>query len=130
MKHTVVLTENFDAEGPAGVYPSKTCPHLVQVQPVPEDGSMNPSASCSECGHQGENYICLCCYKVFCGRYANGHMVEHSGQTGHLVALGFADLSIWCYGCDSYVKHEKLFPAFSAAHVAKFDSTPPEEIFR
>ena len=44
--------------------------------------------------------------QVFCGRYINGHMLVHEQSTNHKVALSLADLSVWCFGCDSYVHNE------------------------
>ncbi len=48
--------------------------------------------------------VCVCvCVQVFCGRYVNQHMVVHKDSTGHMMALSLADLSVWCYQCDSYI---------------------------
>lgn len=41
--------------------------------------------------------------QVFCGRYVNKHMLVHEANSGHKVALSMADLSVWCYACDSYL---------------------------
>ena len=41
--------------------------------------------------------------QVYCGRYRSEHMVMHSFETGHKMVLSYADLSVWCYACDSYV---------------------------
>ena len=41
--------------------------------------------------------------QVFCGRYVNQHMVVHKDSAGHMMALSLADLSVWCYLCDSYI---------------------------
>lgn len=32
-------------------------------------------------------------------------MQHHSEEYGHLIALSLADLSVWCYGCDSYISN-------------------------
>ncbi|VDK80905.1 unnamed protein product [Dibothriocephalus latus] len=45
-------------------------------------------------------------FKVCCGRYARGHMLEHFSATRHPIVLSFADLSAWCYICNSYVHNE------------------------
>jgi Zn-finger in ubiquitin-hydrolases and other protein len=42
-------------------------------------------------------------YQVMCGRYIKGHMKLHSEQHGHPLVLSFSDLSVWCYGCESYI---------------------------
>ena len=41
--------------------------------------------------------------QVFCGRYVNEHMVVHQETCGHKIALSLADMSVWCYLCDSYL---------------------------
>ena len=33
-------------------------------------------------------------------------MLMHSLDTDHRVVLSYADLSVWCYACDSYVHNE------------------------
>jgi uncharacterized UBP type Zn finger protein len=43
--------------------PRTDCPHLNQVQPVPE-GGVDVNAGCQECGNVGENWVCLHCYTV------------------------------------------------------------------
>mmetsp|Transcript_8728 Transcript_8728/g.7690 ORF Transcript_8728/g.7690 Transcript_8728/m.7690 type:complete len:89 (+) Transcript_8728:125-391(+) len=58
---------------------------------------------CGNCDETNENWMCLCCQKIFCSRYVNGHMVDHNKDTKHSVALSFSDASFWCYDCDSYV---------------------------
>lgn len=46
-------------------------------------------------------------FQVLCGRYVNEHMVAHGQVSGHPMVLSFADLSVWCYACESYV-HNKV----------------------
>ncbi len=49
------------------VVPKNWCEHLEpdleMIQPIP-DGKLNHMASCQECGHVGENWVCLTCYEV------------------------------------------------------------------
>jgi histone deacetylase 6 len=103
------------------VAPLSWCPHMEIVNPVPQ-GGLNWREACQECQGTVENWICLTCYSVFCGRYVQQHMVRHSDETGHPIALSFADLSVWCYGCDSYLDSdsETIRPAKRAAHLSKF----------
>lgn len=42
---------------------------------------------------------------------------------GHGLALSLSDLSVWCYICRSYVKHDRLLPLLVRAEALKF-STP------
>jgi histone deacetylase 6 len=48
------------------VEPLPYCPHLEQVEHLPEDG-LNTEAECVECGMVGENWVCLTCYEVSSG---------------------------------------------------------------
>ncbi|KAJ6655297.1 hypothetical protein lerEdw1_005489 [Lerista edwardsae] len=112
--------ESSDKEGLFyAVTPLPWCPHLMSVLPVPLTG-LNVLEKCAECGSPDENWVCLICYKVGCGRYINQHMVAHNSETGHPLVLSFADLSVWCYECQAYVHHPALFEAKRQAHLMKF----------
>ncbi|KAK2155760.1 hypothetical protein LSH36_232g03050 [Paralvinella palmiformis] len=87
------------------VVPLPWCPHLNDIKPVPSKG-LDTNAPCLQCGNIGENWVCLVCYEVHCSRYINEHMLMHGLATEHKIVLSFVDLSVWCYGCDSYVNHE------------------------
>ncbi|CAG0889273.1 unnamed protein product [Cyprideis torosa] len=106
------------------VVPLPTCPHLECVRSEPPgSGSVDASEPCAICGHPLENWLCLTCYKVFCSRYANRHMLSHYEDEAHPVCLSYADLSAWCYPCESYVHNEVLIPVKQAAHRSKFGNT-------
>ncbi|GAU98980.1 hypothetical protein RvY_10046 [Ramazzottius varieornatus] len=108
------------------VHPRTDCPHVESnVAPLPEAG-LDASAPCSTCQDPTENWVCLKCFRVFCSRYINGDMAQHMGETGHKVALSFADMSVWCDGCDSYISHEVVRPAKRAAYRSKFGEDFPE----
>ncbi|XP_077995868.1 protein deacetylase HDAC6-like [Glandiceps talaboti] len=106
------------------VIPLPWCPHLKSVQDVPSDG-IDTSASCVQCHDVRENWVCLTCYKVFCGRFIHEHMVEHSTTSDHPLTLSYSDISVWCYLCDSYIHNEILAPAKTAAYRHKFGEDPP-----
>lgn len=107
------------------VDPLPWCPHLDVVKPLPPSG-VDVTRPCEDCGSDAENWICLTCYQVFCGRYVNEHMVTHGAVAEHPVVLSFSDLSVWCYLCESYVHNQILFDAKNAAHCAKFgEEIPP-----
>ncbi|XP_065902653.1 histone deacetylase 6-like [Dysidea avara] len=117
------LPEQLELSGHTRVFavqPLSTCPHLEEVQPLPPGGSLDAKQPCATCGDSSENWICLVCYQVFCGRYVNKHMVDHTRETNHSMVLSFSDLSVWCYPCDSYVHNRVLFPAIDSAHINKF----------
>ncbi|CAI5648701.1 unnamed protein product [Oreochromis niloticus] len=116
-----------DADGSAlyVVDPLSWCPHLDAVKPLPSSG-IDVFRPCQDCGSEAENWICLTCYQVFCGRYVNEHMVNHGVVSEHPLVLSFCDLSAWCYLCEAYVHNQILFEAKNAAHCAKFgEEIPP-----
>ncbi|XP_058499299.1 histone deacetylase 6 isoform X1 [Solea solea] len=107
------------------VDPLPWCPHLDAVKPLPPSG-INILLPCQDCDSVAENWICLTCYQVFCGRYVNEHMLTHGCVSEHPLVLSFSDLSAWCYLCESYVHHQILFEAKNSAHLAKFgEEVPP-----
>jgi hypothetical protein len=67
-----------------------------------------------------EDWMCLTCGGVYCGRYHNKHGLHHFHITGHPLALSFVDVSIWCYHCMEYIDHN-LSPSLVGAvnHVTK-----------
>lgn len=101
------------------VVPLKTCPHLPEVNPVPTTG-IDVQVPCQECSESSENWVCLTCYSVKCGRYINEHMLMHSLEESHPLTLSFSDLSVWCYACQAYIDNEALYAAKNAVHVSKF----------
>ncbi|EFO26062.1 hypothetical protein LOAG_02425 [Loa loa] len=111
---------------PHTVIPLRDCPHLVEISDLPAEG-VNAHASCSECHSSVEQWVCLTCYSVNCSRYNAGHAIDHWIRTGHSMVLSLTDLSVWCYPCESYVHHERLIPAKSAAHQSKFGIPTPEQ---
>lgn len=107
------------------VDPLSWCPHLDAVKPLPPSG-IDVFRSCQDCGSEAENWICLTCYQVFCGRYVNEHMVTHGTVSEHPMVLSFCDLSVWCYLCEAYVHNQTLFEAKNSAHFTKFgEEIPP-----
>lgn len=107
------------------VDPLSWCPHLDAVKPLPPSG-IDVFQSCQDCGSDAENWTCLTCYQVFCGRYVNEHMVTHGVVAEHPMVLSFCDLSVWCYLCEAYVHNQILFEVKNAAHCAKFgEEIPP-----
>ncbi|KAJ8257781.1 hypothetical protein GJAV_G00189620 [Gymnothorax javanicus] len=106
------------------VEPMPWCPHLEAVGPLPA-GGIDVFLPCEDCGTDVENWICLSCYKVFCGRYVNQHMVTHGLVSEHPIVLSFADLSVWCYSCEAYVHNKVLYDARNAAHQSKFGEDIP-----
>ncbi|KDR24372.1 Histone deacetylase 6 [Zootermopsis nevadensis] len=106
------------------VVPMRSCPHLVRVQPVPECG-IDYNSPCAECRSVQENWVCLVCYTVHCGRYISEHMMLHGQETSHPLTLSFSDLSVWCYGCEAYIDNQILYAAKNAVHRSKFGEDMP-----
>ena len=75
---------------------------------------------CKECSSTAENWMCLCCHTVLCGRYVMEHMMFHNLETSHPLALSFSDLSVWCYPCESYIDNSQLHIYKNLAHRHKF----------
>ena len=44
--------------------------------------------------------------QVYCGGYINHHMLAHKVGRDHNVVLSLADLSVWCFTCDSYLDNQ------------------------
>ncbi|KAM9667574.1 protein deacetylase HDAC6 isoform 6-T13 [Dama dama] len=106
------------------VRPLLWCPHLAAVCPIPETG-LNVTQPCQDCGTLQENWVCLSCYQVYCGRYISAHMLQHHEGSGHPLVLSYADLSAWCYHCQAYVHHKDLLAVKNIAHQNKFGEDIP-----
>ncbi|XP_060078981.1 histone deacetylase 6-like [Ylistrum balloti] len=115
------MLEDMGHQQMFAVQPLSWCPHLETVQPLSQR-FLDTRAPCQDCGNEGENWVCLVCYKVYCSRYVNEHMVIHGVTEQHLVTLSFSDLSVWCYGCDNYIDNQIVAEAKRAAHRHKFGS--------
>lgn len=63
---------------------------------------------CLECTSDKENWMCLNCGQVLCGRYENGHALHHSElHTQHNVCLNTLNCMVYCYKCDDFVINGK-----------------------
>ncbi|XP_062368108.1 histone deacetylase 6 isoform X2 [Cinclus cinclus] len=113
------------------VTPLLECPHLGAVAPPPPGGALGTvlPPPCGTCGSRRENWLCLSCHQVQCGRYVGGHMVEHGDASGHPLVLSLRDLAAWCYPCGGYVTHPVLLPTKTFIYRLKFGSDPPTSSF-
>jgi len=87
------------------------------------------------CGSKDENWVCLTCMHVYCGRYSEKHMLQHHHTEGgqHQVCLSLADLSIWCNACQQYLDtfaNPTLRAVFLYFHKLKFANLPPQALQR
>ena len=48
-------------------------------------------------------WICLICGRVGCGRYQQGHAVDHWRASGHCYSLELQSQRVWDYAGDGYV---------------------------
>lgn len=82
--------------------------------------AINTGAACSQCESCVENWMCLSCRTVACGRYVNEHMQMHCLESEHPLVMSLRDFSVWCYACSSYIDHPRLYAFLNAAHLDKF----------
>eukprot|EP00850_Spirogloea_muscicola_P005208 SM000023S07664 [mRNA] locus=s23:767926:768473:+ [translate_table: standard] len=100
-------------------------PALLNPKPSPR---LTLGRALLRCSDGAENWVCLTCCRVLCGRFVNGHMRQHASESGHPLALGFRDLSVWCFACDSYIDAQlvsQLRPLYEAYHLMKFGTMAP-----
>ncbi|KAJ6310424.1 hypothetical protein OIU76_015197 [Salix suchowensis] len=104
-----------------------SCDHLASLSSdlaqIP-----TPDTPCNRCQHPTENWLCLSCKDVLCSRFVNKHMLQHSQQINHCLALSYSDLSVWCFACDSYLDAQvimQLRPVYETAYILKFGEAPP-----
>ena len=90
--------------------PIKDCPHAnVHAQALTavsaELAAALQKCQAAGCDNAKENWFCLTCHTVLCGRFAHGHMLEHKNSTGHCIAMGLDDISFWFarYSCASSI---------------------------
>lgn len=110
------------------------CPHLDNPAAVLIDANLLvptkhslPSAlgggGAAACAHgcdSVEQWVCLQCGGVHCGRYVNSHALEHHrANSTHMIAASLADLSVHCYKCDAYVRHPRLKPLLARLRYLK-----------
>ncbi|KAL5280279.1 USP3 family protein [Megaselia abdita] len=61
---------------------------------------------CSDCQSSKDNWLCLHCGSVLCGRYDNGHALKHFQEVEHKVCINTLNFSVYCYQCDDFVVNE------------------------
>jgi NAD-dependent SIR2 family protein deacetylase len=113
----------------------QTCPHAVEMSNKTEIilgfiSSLNfLNTKCTLCGHHPENWYCLECANISCGRQINAHAESHHKSTNHNLVVSLADLSCWCYACNNYIETEITDPLIFALHQKKFSSPHPKQQF-
>ncbi|CAH0718205.1 unnamed protein product, partial [Brenthis ino] len=90
------------------------CTHLLDNVKLDSDlfgegTSITKNFDCSECAIKEQNWLCLHCGVINCGRYANGHAKQHAESQDHHVCMSCDAYSVYCYKCDDYVSNEAEF---------------------
>ena len=109
-----------------------SCPHTDSVVNKGPSPPMSLSTPCEACGSKDENWVCLTCLRVFCGRFSEKHMQAHHSP-GHDVCLSLSDLSIWCNACQQYLDtfaNPSLNALYLYFHQIKFAGLPPQALKR
>ncbi|XP_033244999.1 histone deacetylase 6 isoform X3 [Drosophila miranda] len=100
--------------------PSKTCPHMRMLRPELVPQSINTRAPCGECISRSENWMCLSCHYIGCGRYVGRHMQRHCEALEHTLVMRLQDHAVWCYVCGVYLDNPRLFEYKNRAHQDKY----------
>lgn len=58
---------------------------------------------CGMCDSTSDNWICVVCGSVGCGRYSKGHARHHWKDTGHQLSMELDTQRVWDYKGDNYV---------------------------
>lgn len=107
------------------VDPKTDCPHVIAG--LGDTLNVDVATPCNKCNDGSENWLCLKCSAVSCSRYVKGHAAEHFEESGHVIAVSFSDLSIWCYACESYIKSPLLSTVWKAVYASKFPADAPAQ---
>nr|XP_049702253.1 ubiquitin carboxyl-terminal hydrolase 3 isoform X1 [Helicoverpa armigera] len=86
------------------------CTHLLDNVKVDnfnvEDTTITKNFNCSECAVEEQNWLCLHCGVVNCGRYVKGHAKLHAETLDHQLCMSCDVYSVYCYKCDDYVSND------------------------
>jgi len=112
---------------------SRSCSHTQNVSGnianvLKYINSMDVRVSCNACENYIENWLCLHCNSVACGRVISGHAESHHKSNNHSLAISLSDLSCWCYDCNSYIEDPLLNPIIWTLHERKFSSPHPKKL--
>ncbi|XP_041365136.1 ubiquitin carboxyl-terminal hydrolase 44-like [Gigantopelta aegis] len=70
---------------------------------------LNPEKwMCAVCGTTESVWACLSCSHVACGRFSEGHALNHFTQTKHPIALELNEKYVYCYVCDEYILSDNM----------------------
>lgn len=78
-------------------WPDTSCPVCRYCQ-QPESGE-----ACAICGATDDLWMCIICGFVGCGRYNDGHALEHYRESSHTFSIELESQRVWDYSGDNYV---------------------------
>ncbi|KAF9675816.1 hypothetical protein SADUNF_Sadunf09G0072600 [Salix dunnii] len=94
-----------------------------------ESGWVEARTSCDHLGSLSSDLAHIPTPDTPCNsRFVNKHMLQHTQQINHCLALSYSDLSVWCFACDSYLDAQvimQLRPVYETAYILKFGEAPP-----
>ncbi len=111
------------------VSPIDNCPHLTNTlreegYELDTDVRDKPCCVCKDCS---ENWLCLKCNDLYCSRYVKGHFLNHhENNDTHNIGVSMADLSVWCYHCESYIVDPRLRGVLTSLRGKSKHITPNE----
>ncbi|XP_071724198.1 BRAP2 RING ZnF UBP domain-containing protein 1 [Rutidosis leptorrhynchoides] len=82
--------------------------------------------TCAVCGTSSNPWVCLICGFVGCGRYEQGHAIEHFRHAQHCYSLELETQQIWDYVGDKYVHRLNQSKVGSKSVVMNHQSTEGE----
>uniref|UniRef100_A0A1Q3FB42 Ubiquitin carboxyl-terminal hydrolase n=1 Tax=Culex tarsalis TaxID=7177 RepID=A0A1Q3FB42_CULTA len=84
---------------------AETGPTVVTSSSSSSPATFSKLWKCAECSGK-DNWMCLQCGSVRCGRYEQGHALKHSSQRNHSICINTVNLSVYCYKCDEFVVND------------------------
>ncbi|ORX40475.1 hypothetical protein BD324DRAFT_647405 [Kockovaella imperatae] len=78
---------------------------LLATVPAQDRSQITRLTNCATCGATSNNWICVVCGVVGCGRYdpGKGHARRHWEESGHVLAMELDTQRVWDYKGDNYV---------------------------
>lgn len=85
--------------------PVATVPPGTGGTPTTSPVGISKLWKCEECSGK-DNWMCLQCGSVRCGRYESAHALKHSSKQNHNICINTVNLSVYCYKCDEFVVND------------------------
>lgn len=85
------------------------CPHLddnIKILNSIDKSELTKDLVCAVCSAAQSPWLCLHCGSINCGRYINGHAIEHSQHDNHFVCMDCHNLAVFCYVCNEFIVND------------------------